>query len=141
MPTKQQIQKVIDTLEASIKVVGVGVDMSQGRVTHDDNTLCDTVFCHGGHYLIGYYTLQGLCVPAWKLYSSGVQRMAEDLGLGSEEGIANYYTENDDLWGNNFAAAMFVHREAFKSDTRPGGARDLNDIIQHWKEVKERTPE
>jgi hypothetical protein len=132
IPTKSQVKIVVDTLKKSMKIVGSGLDMKQGDVDK-----CETLFCHGGHYLIGKHGIE----DEYENYLKGFMLMAGDLGFHTANNMERFFIKNPEIWGNENAEFMGNSAIAFISTTRPYGAKNLNDIINHWEDVMERLPE
>lgn len=128
-PTKKQVQVVIDTLKKSLAITGPGLDMGIAGIY-------GTLLCHGGHYAVGKDL-----DPRKFNYQDGADLMAQDLGFQSRFGLTSYASANKQWWGGEWGREMFSNEIAFVSETRPEGAKSLVDIILHWEEVKERTPQ
>jgi len=74
-------------------------------------------------------------------YSDGAVKISIDLGFSDHYDLEDWADENPELWGNKYGSLMFMGggSHAFT----PGSqfkAHNLKDIIDHWKEVKERLP-
>lgn len=130
---KIQVQKVIDTFEKVLKEYPQAkLDMEQGCVNNPFH-ICGTVHCHGGFYAIGACDLEN-----HPIYIHGADQMAKDLGLEDNQELERWANDHPKEWGNEKGRYMFINETSFKSSTRPNGAKSLKDIIQHWREVKER---
>lgn len=128
---KKQVQKVIDTFEKVLEEYPhLELDMMESEVNHN---VCGTVHCHGGAYALGACDLNKPLD-----FNDGANQMAKDLGFVSGRPLEIWATKNPTIWGNDTGSRMFANRYAFQSLTRPDGAQSLEDIIQHWREVKER---
>lgn len=129
--------KVINTLKKALPYAWreKNLDMSNGHVYSKFRTaICGTPHCHGGWYALvsNISTSYG-----YKNFHDGMDQMNKDLGIPS---VLSWALKNPDLWGNNQGGYMFsgAGNFAFASPTRPSGAKRLQDIIDHWKEVYER---
>lgn len=135
MITKERVQVVIDNFKSVLHLAkGEGhLDMYESKV--NINHPCGTVHCHGGWYAVATCNLRQSLD-----YESGIRIMKFDLGFDSECLLNKWADDNPDLWGNIYGACMFSARKAFISPTRPYGAKNLQDIIDHWTEVRDRLP-
>lgn len=132
--TKAQVQTVIDNFR---KVLPMAVQENHLDMLEEDVNLdgykCGTVHCHGGWYAVATLDLnQSLD------FSDGATKMAEHLGFDNYLSLEDWAEENPGLWGNSRGETMFVFPSAFKSESRPEGAQNLQDIIDHWSEVQSR---
>jgi hypothetical protein len=77
-------------------------------------------------------------------YGDGASLMARHLGfdenndLDETQKLRNWADDNYNIWGNSNGYGMFSSRHAFKSEKRPNGAESLQDIVNHWTEVRDR---
>lgn len=75
--------------------------------------------------------------PSWLDFMQGIDQMDDDLGYD----VRIWAEDNPDIWGNRSGDKMFSQfgeKQAFQSSTRPDGARTLQDIVDHWEEVRDR---
>jgi len=140
-PTSENVSKVIANFE---KVLPKATRQDHLKMlTPHVNCMgheCGTIHCHGGWYAVA------TCDSSKPLdFRSGIIKMSEDLGFDIDgdfftrtEFIEDWAKYNPEIWGNNNGTYMFSNRLAFESEDRPGGAYSLNDIISHWKEVRDR---
>lgn len=138
MPTKQQVQIVIDNFEKVLPLANKmnSLDMTEGRVKSEIHK-CGSIHCHGGWYAVSTYDLSKEHIR----YLAGANIMANDLGFDDYVDLKIWADTNPDIWGNKHGIEMFLNKEAFISSNRPFGAQTLQDIINHWKEVQTRLPE
>jgi hypothetical protein len=135
--TKAQVQTVIDNFR---KVLPLTVQenhlaMHQGAV-NTDGYKCGTIHCHGGWYAIAACdTLKPI------IFVHGANKLAYHLGFIDNMQLRLWAKENPQIWGNSNGAYMFVDKVAFMSESRPGGAQNLQHIIDHWVEVQSRLTE
>lgn len=89
MPTKKQVQKVIDNFK---KVLPMAIKDNHLMMMEGDVNMqhkCGTVHCHGGWYAIAVCNLKEPLD-----FTAGANRMAQDLGfenMGVLENWANEY--------------------------------------------------
>lgn len=140
-PKSEDILKVIGVFEKVLPMAKIDnhLDMMQGSVS-GGFSVCGTVHCHGGWYLIGKLGKPN----KYTNFFDGIKEMSKDLGLDNGSymagfsGISDWAIENPNLWGNSNGRGVFSDRIAFISSDRPNGAQNLQHIIAHWKEVYER---
>lgn len=109
------------------------LDMSQSDVNFAGYP-CGTIHCHAGWYAVAS------CDVLTKIltYVNGIEQMAKDLDIPYEI-ILLWASSNYEIWGNCYGSRMFNNRIAFCHPVnRPEGARNLQDIVDHWTEVYER---
>jgi hypothetical protein len=129
-PKSENILKVIKTFEKvlpSAKKRG-HLDMTEPKVRE-----CGTVHCHGGWFAVAVCDLKkGVD------YIDGANEMARMLGFAFYLDLESWARDEEKIWGNDAGALMFSDSSAFQSEKRPEGAKSLQDIVDHWKEVYER---
>ena len=168
MPSPEQVQKVIDTFEKALPLANkTDNHLNMGCTGADVNSAhsCGTSCCHGGWYAIitGKNSLFEL-IPRTLSFYDGALNMAQDLGFNINTSIyhnSDHITANElltwaasnpDIWGNENGLHMFSSNNGnpiarrgkmafFHPVKRPCGAENLQDIVDHWKEVKERIVE
>lgn len=136
-PTKQQWQTVIDNLKKVLPIANneESLDMSETNV-------CNTVNCVGGWYVIATkgYIQEG--DDEGFSYRRGTKEIANILGFKNDDSLENFLSQNDDLWGNVAGGGIFSDEEAYYHPTkRPEGAQTLQHVIDHFEEVRDRSPE
>lgn len=100
------------------------------------NYVCGTVHCHAGWYAIA------VCDTSKNLdFFDGIQELAKDLGFENGLKLKLWGASNPKIWGNKNARDMFSNKVAFVSNTRPEGAKTLQNIVDHWEEVYNRLTE
>lgn len=102
--------------------------------------ICGTPHCHGGWYVHAKHKVFENITKGLG-YSQGAKMMAKDLGFESVQELTNWAKANPIIWGNIYGHLMFSTNCAFSSPSKPDGAKSLNDIIKHWKEVYARIVE
>lgn len=136
MPTSQQVQIVIDNLKKVLPLAQAEnhLDMGEDSV-NNFRYKCGTVHCHGGWYAIAVCDLESNYIS----YIDGAKQMARDLGFKYAIELEVWADENKWIWGNNMGYYMFSSPRAFFSfHIRSGGAKTLQDIVDHWEDVKQR---
>lgn len=141
----ENIKKVIDLLKSVLPQAkrDRSFNMMQGNTVC--NNLCETVHCVGGWFAIAlrmHYGVESLD------YTKGADKMAEILEFTNSNisypsyfshpmtKMSIYFTNNEEIWGNDFANAMFADKLAYYHPVkRPRGARNLQHVIDHWEEV------
>ena len=95
---------------------------------------CGTTHCHAGWFYLA------------KKWDRKSDYLKEDDDIDYREGIdlinsffmccvQDWAETNYNIWGNDYGNNIFINELAFLSDTRPEGAKNLQDIIDHWGEV------
>jgi len=132
---KQQVQIVIDNFK---KVLPMAIEENhldmQNPFVNSGNHTCGTTHCHGGWYAIAVFNTKLKKVN----YHDGAAMIAEHLGFANEGFLEEWAYNHPVTWGNLNGNEMFTDAIAFESRTRPKGAQNLQDIIDHWEEVKNR---
>lgn len=133
LPTQDQFNTVIENFENALNTFpDAKVNMMQG-IIHE----CGSPMCHGGWYAVATikekYNAKGQDI----LFIDGANLMAEHLGFDNNNQLEDWAMRNSDVWGNIYGAHMFVDALAFTGDYDIR-LKGLNDIIEHWKGVKER---
>lgn len=152
-PTSQQVQKVIDNLTSVLPLTfdkngkqrDKHLSMAVGSVRTTDEHLgviheCGTTHCHGGWYAVAVCDRTRQSIG----YMDGTMKMAEHLGFKDDMQLEYWAYENPEIWGNDWGVSMFEaegEKAFYNESCRPQGATNLNDIIDHWKEVKQRLVE
>lgn len=137
MPTKKQMQTVIDNLKKVLPwaIEDSALDM---RITTIHES-CGTVHCFGGWYAIA--TLEKKEIHSYSDFYLGVIRMAKDLGFDKPSQLDTWAFHNTLMWGNHRGGNMFTSCSAFyHAVKRPRGAKNLQHIIDHLEEVRDRLP-
>ncbi len=163
-PTSQQVQVVIDNFKKVLPIANGHthlLNMSESKVYIPSANLCDTPMCHGGWYAAAVFEKLDLQKEQID-YSEGAYKMAKDLGfnykspedpenrdpfyeeraerlgLGARFDLESWAMMNPKIWGNGNGDDMFSNRFAFESPSRVTGANSLQDIVNHWTEVRDR---
>jgi hypothetical protein len=137
MFTKSQVQLVIDNFNKVLPMATLKNHLHMGEdAVNDDDHKCGTIHCHGGWYAVA--TLDN---TKFLTFIDGYDKLARDLGMNVDGELEHWARLNPEIWGNDQGISMFMHELAFKSPTRPNGAENLQDIINHWIEVRDRLPE
>lgn len=146
-PSKEQVQFVIDKFE-SIKHLATAdghlcmKELAVKSLSYDPGT----IHCHGGWYAVA--NLDRISAE-YIGYHDGAKLMASDLGGEIDDDLTLWAESNPDIWGNKFGLHIFSDVVAFKSKFNIFNflfrrnkirkeAKSLQDIIDHWKEVKGR---
>lgn len=156
-PTSAQVQKVIDNFKSALPLATM-----EGHICHSEPRVCSwnykagTIHCHGGWYVVGSrklkrrrmsvfayieYRLKNrgkFCAYRGILFDEGIEQMERDLGNIE---IRIWAQENPVIWGNDKGEKMFGlsgNKLAFQSTKRPNGATCLQEIVDHWEEVRDR---
>jgi len=139
-PTSKQVFAVVanfKSLKPRRSFIGFKIPMEldmKAATVNEDGRLCGTIHCHAGWYAVAVCNLKERLN-----YTSGVERLQYDLGFETYYTIEIWAEQYSNIWGNGFGRAMFSDALAFyHQEKRPNGAKDLNDIINHWQEVGER---
>jgi hypothetical protein len=134
IPTKQQWQIVIDNFEKVLPY-------ANKRKDHLDMMECNVnIFnaiheCGSVHCVGGWYAIATLDLTTPRDFIDGARRMAKDLGFHDELDMGDFAAANKDIWGNDYGGCMFSTAKAY------GGASNLNEVIEHFKGVRDRSPE
>jgi hypothetical protein len=123
--------------------------------------VCNTPMCHGGWYAAAVFTNKQVQEHIID-YGEGASRIAFDLGftykedslgygdkqiqeelkLGARYDLTDWARQNPKIWGNDNGDEMFSFRSAFSNEEkRPNGAKSLQEIVDHWTEVRDRLAE
>jgi hypothetical protein len=140
-PRAEDVLKVIRNLETVLPYAKEDhqLDMEEIDVTCEEGeNLCGTVHCHGGWYAVAVKEWQKEPKSTFISYTLGAGKMARDLGFEWMTDLEHWAEEHPRLWGNIHGAGVFSNPMAFQSPTRPNGARNVRDIVEHWKEVHAR---
>lgn len=134
-PHSSQVLKVIQAFESVLPMAKARyhLDMHQAQVTSGSEA-CGTTHCHGGWFSIACK----LHLRQYCGFLDGADRMAEILGFDDNYILEQWAAENPIIWGNYRGRGMFCAELAFASPARPDGAKNLQHIIDHWREVRER---
>lgn len=144
-PSKENLQKVITNLEEVLPFATkpYHLDMLETTVQSKIHP-CGSVHCFAGWYAASeilngksdQYDRQSLIC-----FSDGTRRIGDILGFDSPEALYHWADSNPDIWGNTNGRHIFSAASAFyHPERRPNGAENLQHIIDHLKEVKERLP-
>lgn len=136
-PHSSAVQKVIDALQRALPMAKMDghLDMSEGRVNHIGGHVCGTIHCHGGWFAIGMNMHEHGKID----YEYGTKSMARILGFETPSMLKEWSYKNKDIWNNEDGLFMFTRPCAFYHPTRrPTGALNLQHIIDHWEEVRDR---
>lgn len=140
-PTKAQWQVVIDNLKKVLPLATREdhLNMGYGGVNTWGH-VCGTMHCVGG-----WYAVATLDKRQELTYEDGVLQMSKDLGFtmrGSFYVIRRWASNNPTMWGNDDGAKMFLFPSAYyHKDKRPNGALNLQHVIDHFEEVRDRSPD
>lgn len=148
-PTSQQVQTVIDNFKKVLPIANGHswmLDMGEGRVWTkvecDEKNICGTPMCHAGWYAtaeMDRIKKQYANDPNWyPTYDEGAEAMAKDLGFEDEYELQKWANDNEIIWGNDTGYEMFNSKFAFATTKRHRGAESLQDIVDHWEEVRDR---
>ncbi len=142
-PTKAQVQHIIDNFNTIIHLAkdDYSLDMMEGHA-------CGTTHCHGGWYWVaknGDHGIEDDESTDGMAFEDGADMLARDLGFKDYVHLEDWAKYNPEIWGNYDGSAMFVDEKAFTSKD-PNSRRhktiyNLQDIIDHWCEVRDRLPE
>lgn len=141
-PTKAQMQVVIDNLKKVLPmaVLPEHLDMGESQVNTNDHQ-CATIHCFAGWYAIAVCDLN-----APLDYEDGKNAIAEHLGFNSiddlkVDDLKVWAAYSPFMWGNIYGNSMFYDRFAFYHPVkRLSGAKNLQHIISHLEEVRDRLP-
>lgn len=137
-PTKNQWQVVIDNLRKVLPMAerDGGLDMFEGRVNELDHQ-CGTIHCVGG-----WYAVAALNTSLPLTYLDGTNAIALALGFEDDDDLEKFLLDNPDYWGNMAGKFIFCAASAYyQPDKRPYGATNLLHVIEHFEEVRDRSPE
>jgi len=146
-PTKAQVADLIANFEQVICRHPNGrLDMAEVGVHEPDGVaVCGTVHCHAGWYAVSYLESaeeSARCDDGENYdYTDGQQWMAETLGFTCSWELESWAENHPSIWGNSHGGVMFSNTKAFITVDTPLGAADVRDIVDFWKDVKERLPE
>jgi hypothetical protein len=133
-PKSENILKVIKAFQKVLPLTKKEkrhLDMGEPNV--NIGTECGTIHCHGGWFAVAVCDLKkGVD------YIDGANEMARMLGFAFYLDLESWARDEEKIWGNDAGALMFSDSSAFQSEKRPEGAKSLQDIVDHWKEVYER---
>lgn len=137
----KDVQQVIDIFKTVLPQGGKLSMMESGCTVNKHG--CGTVHCHGGWFAIAlglpkYHGHDGKGRWVSVNYATGGNMMARILGLKDKDQLTDWAHENPKIWGNKNGNIMFSAERAFGSETNPGGANDLQDIVDHWQDVYNR---
>lgn len=143
-PRSQDVLKVIRNFEKVLPMATRKDHLNMGVcpvIYKDQNHACGTIHCVGGWYMIS--KLKEMESDEYIGFSLGVKEMEKDLGFHihlelSDSELMVWAKDNPKIWGNESGYIMFGHECAYLSESRPGGAKNLTDVIDHWKEVYQR---
>lgn len=133
-PKASAVLKVINNFKSVLHLATREdhLDMFQGDV--NEYYQCGTVHCHGGWYAIATCNLRQALT-----FQDGARQLAHDLGFENAVYMKQWASTNEKLWGNDEGGNMFTTRWAFyNTDKRANGAKNLQHIIDHWREVYNR---
>lgn len=135
-PSNKQIQFIIDNLQKYVdNYPEARLDMLNSSVNNYGH-ICGTVHCHAGNYAV-QALIDGRLSDIVD-YTHGVHLMVIDLGFEESYDLKIWASMNKRLWGNKWGVEMFIEPSAFSSEKRPKGAKNNQDIVDHWKEVLKR---
>ena len=131
----KDLKKVIRTMDMVANDCDSMLNMSE-YIVQCTTHLCGTVHCFAGWYLIASRlemgdTFRPRMFSCPTSFETGKIKMEKVLNVS----LQKWANENPNLWGNRYGDDVFTNQCAFKSVKRPGGATNLNDIIDHLKEV------
>lgn len=134
-PTKAQWQTVIDNLKKVLPMALTEESLDMG-----ETCVCNTTNCVGGWYVIA--TQGKISVEDYFSYRIGTDAIAQELGFRDDNGLEYFLSDNPDLWGNEHGCAIFSCEKAYQHKIkRPHGAQTLQHVIDHFEEVRDRSPE
>jgi len=122
--------------------------MNSTSIAYEDN-ICGTPMCHAGWYLVA--TNQGVmeqwfhdasrAITNFPCYVDGAEALAKDLGFVTRHGVAQYYDQHPELWGNDDGIEMFSSESAFftEDESYYEGKLTLSVIRNWWAGVHNRT--
>lgn len=141
-PTKAQMQVVIDNLRQVLPraMHATALDMQQGAVNKGHE--CGTTHCFAG-----WYAIAALPNDMAMNYKEGVKLIDQHLGFNVSDFpyaldcFVGFIIDNSDIWGNHRGADVYTDRMAFyHAVKRSKGAENLQHIIDHLEEVRDRLP-
>lgn len=137
-PTKQQVQKVIDTLK-SVNEKVFKETQTEAKVNMGEKEIhpCGTPMCHAGYYTVECIN-QGRITPnRFTDYLEGAELISIDLGFDDVDDLRDWADINHrNVWGNEEGIFMFSSYLAFDKEED----LTLQDIITHWEGVRDRLP-
>lgn len=132
-PTSKQVQTVIDTFEKVLPMANYEGHLYMMSITID-NPSCGTPMCHAGWWGVA----RGI-----NSFSLGTIDLSETLGFSDEYNlltfdinelqIVKWADDNPSIWGNTHGFFIFSHTDAFGDN-----CNSLQDIVNHWKGVRDR---
>lgn len=138
-PTSAQVLTVINKLTS---ILPKNIFQRRTLNMENGNNLCGTSMCHGGWYFVASIPRMSKKDKRHYSYKDGIDIMMKDLGFHN---ISKFYdwAGNFRIWGNYDGENMFGGSGvAFKHPIkRPKGAKTIQHIIDHWREVYERIKE
>ena len=149
----ENLTEVIETMKLITNNDREKLNMQAGTVWHRGTVIkprheCGTVHCFAGWYFVAYLQRNGISIDEFEDtsgyldYSEGVNLMSRTLELPEphlESDLSDWARANPDLWGNHKGGLVFGHKMAFySSKDRLYGAENINDIIDHLTEVRNR---
>lgn len=141
-PTSQQVQTVIDHFERVLPQATLDNHLDMKEVKVKDGCYdCGTVHCHAGWYAVAKKAYFDKFDYHSFNYLDGIALMVDDLGFQNKYELCKWLRTRVGVttWGNENSIDIFYKKEAFyHPKKRPEGAQNLQHIIDHWKEVKER---
>jgi hypothetical protein len=147
----KDVRRVIEGFKSVVHLAhsNDSLDMEESSVEQADNDIygiytCGTTHCHAGWYAVAHIEevrelIRSTYGKRTRIsFVDGVLLMESHLGIEKGRSISSWADHNPELWGNDSGQTMFSRASAFTSPSRPKGARNLQDIIDHWTEVAER---
>lgn len=141
-PRSSAVLQLIRDFERVLPQAGEEANLDMSLYMHmGSNVACGTIACHAGWYELATRYKRRLLVRG-----NPMLYMSEDLNL-SQVGeefefcipILYWAYKNPKVWGNEDGRLMYAQPKAFSHpERRPDGAKKLQDIVDHWKEVYER---
>lgn len=103
-------------------------------------SVCNTVNCVGGWYVIAVHGK--ISDDDYKSYRIGTDAIAAELGFENDDAVEGFLADNPTLWGNEDGYVVFSDEKAYYHPVkRPEGAQTLQHVIDHFEEVRDRSPE
>ena len=142
----EDLNKVIDIMKTVADNDCDKLDMFMPRVQYLDYPFkhaCGTVHCFAGWFFVALSRVEG--TKEHKLINQkediSFTHGKQSLDIILKCHLRNWAEQNPKLWGNEYGEFVFSGEAAFRSETRPNGAENLNDIVDHLTEVYERLKE
>lgn len=134
IPKSENILKVINNFKKVLPLAKRDEQLNMS-VSQVSSVGCGTIHCHGG-----WYAVAACDTSEFIVFDNGACKMTEDLGFDDPDmySLTTWANQNPEIWGNNKGAGIFCRANAFEGVNRPAGAKNLQDIIDHWTEVYER---